>query len=603
MLRIKRFSKSCHELNEALDENILSRIWLRHVRNDLRKQALCDLHDYYDFHILHRQKIKQIRYKILDGSYQPSHPLRIGKEKGKGISRQIVVISPEDALVIEALGQYLYAFVIENQASKNAFFSRKHSNLPSVDSFDSASPYNWWELWPIFQEKICNFSKKNNYIVSTDISNYYDHVSFSSLRNSISSIGKFSEGFLDFLFFVIERFVWRPDYLPHPGKGIAQMNLEAPRVLAHAFLFSIDQYLKEETGENFVRWMDDIDFGCDNVDKAKSILRELDDLLLSKGLHLNSSKTRIMDGEEANGHFHFTENRYLSALEKNIDKKILAKKFTAREQSLLRYRYYRFISNHDRSNTEKIIKRYFTLFGKIKCNHLECECEKVLKDVPGLRESVFRYFVTLGWSPTRQRILEDYLLQSQDDDSLLRATRVLTEWIPSNSTKFCISMRTLGRALESKVTKKKKLDLVRLLCLLWLYAKFFSQNELQKFIVKHADVWRTRWWLARQFAAVFPLIDDNHKNIMMNIIHANGLTDARSVLDSYQYLSSGTRGITRKVLPYIKAFNTNGTYPFYKVLIARAFIHGTAARGIIDSFSTFINKNVRDMRSRQLMKN
>ena len=35
----------------------------------------------------------------------------------------------------------------------------------------------------------------------------------------------------------------------------------APRLLAHALLFEVDYLLKKRTQNNFVRWMDDINFG------------------------------------------------------------------------------------------------------------------------------------------------------------------------------------------------------------------------------------------------------------------------------------------------------------------------------------------------------
>jgi hypothetical protein len=67
-------------------------------------------------------------------------------------------------------------------------------------------------------------------------------------------------------------------------------------MVAHAFLFEVDQLLQDKVGTDFVRWLDDIDFGCDSVSDAQDILRALDELLLSRGLHLNFAATDVPVG-------------------------------------------------------------------------------------------------------------------------------------------------------------------------------------------------------------------------------------------------------------------------------------------------------------------
>jgi hypothetical protein len=74
------------------------------------------------------------------------------------------------------------------------------------------------------------------YIVVTDIANYFDCIPLASLRNTLASCGKFSENLLNFLFYLLEAFSWRPYYMPHSGVGLPQINFDAPRLLAHAYL-------------------------------------------------------------------------------------------------------------------------------------------------------------------------------------------------------------------------------------------------------------------------------------------------------------------------------------------------------------------------------
>jgi hypothetical protein len=72
-----------------------------------------------------------------------------------------------------------------------------------------------------------------------------------------------NEVLVDVLFRVIEEISWKPDYLPYSGRGLPTSNLEAIRLLAHSFLFEIDEVLKQRTNDSFTRWMDDIVIGVD----------------------------------------------------------------------------------------------------------------------------------------------------------------------------------------------------------------------------------------------------------------------------------------------------------------------------------------------------
>ena len=52
--------------------------------------------------------------------------------------------------------------------------------------------------------------------------------------------------FSNFLFFLLDAFTWRPYYMPASGVGLPQLNFDAPRLLAHAYLFPIDTPISKE---------------------------------------------------------------------------------------------------------------------------------------------------------------------------------------------------------------------------------------------------------------------------------------------------------------------------------------------------------------------
>lgn len=316
----------------------------KQVKEGMRRQEILDLHDYYDFHVNRETLIPIIQKQIIQGNYQPKPAYIIRREKKYGVCRHLQLPSPDDAVVLQTLVEKITPIVAAAQPSKRAFYSRSHGAQPKSEaSVDESFPYEWWELWPKFQEKIYEFSNTFDYVVVTDIANYYDNISFDRLRNVIASYGTFDEGLLDFLFYMLETFIWRPDYLPLSGLGLPQVEFDAPRLLGHAFLFEVDKYLSQSTNGNFVRWMDDIDFGVNEVAEAKKILRDLDELLLTRGLRLNMGKTKILSASEAKEYFLPDENRYLTIIDRRIKRKIEENESIEEEKSKIRKRFKSFL--------------------------------------------------------------------------------------------------------------------------------------------------------------------------------------------------------------------------------------------------------------------
>lgn len=602
MFKTQKFSDRNEELKKVLNPIRLGEIWMDWVRPGLRSQALFDLHDYYDFQLYRKDKIKKLISTIFDGTYQPARPNRIRKEKSSGISRHLVVLQPEDALILEALGQFLYPYVEKNSKSKNVFFSRKHKSNTPIEELgapeDPYMPQAWWTLWPKFQEKICGFSKTNKFVVVTDIATYYDSISMQSLRNSISSTGHFTESFLDFLFFMIDHFSWRPDYIPNTGKGLAQINLEAPRVLAHSYLFDVDSFLLRETEGNFTRWMDDIDFGVDDERKAKRILQDLDEILLSKGLHLNSSKTKILNEENADNHFYFSENKKITILGSDIAFALKTKSIYVYRLKMIKKSYYGFKTKRG-GNADKILKRYITLFSKFKCGSIDKDLSHLILGNASIRDSAFRYLQNIGWSELRQKIVEKYIEEALDDEGLLQAVRVLISWEASNTTIYRNEMRELAQKL---VTRASNDDQCCILCALWLHCKFSPPSQLSKFVFDMVPIWKTKPWLARQFVTTWPCLNEKDRNLIKNIIYINGLILARSVVDNFERIEKPDTFLTNNLWPYLCAFGSRNDYPLHKALIARAFYHGTITDIQKNKFHKGVLSSMKDIHIKLLIK-
>lgn len=601
MFKTERFRNRQNQLDLALNRDRLKSLWKGHVRSNIRDCPITDLHDHYDFHLSLDNRVVALKDSILSGVYQPRRPLRFRSEKQNGMTRHLVTPHPADALALEAIADYLEPFIRKAQPTDRAYYSRNKPQPPSVESVDDSfdSPvfgYAWWTLWPKFQERIFQFADNKEIVVVTDVATYYDTIGFAQLRNFVASLGDFSEVFLDFLFFILERFVWRPDYLPHPGRGMPQLNLDCPRLLAHAFLYEADALLAERTNKNFVRWLDDIDFGCDSKQEAQQILGALDDLLLSRGLHLNSSKTKILTHKEAYQHFQIRENRYLTILGRRIDSRLASNQHIESERRRLRRRFYNFIKKRERQGQwNKVLKRYLTLFGKCADKSLDRWLQEFMFDHPDIRSSIFRYFHQTGWTEDRETLVKKYALQAHDEDGLFSALNLLMDWSPVSAVTYTLRMRELALAFDRTSSKG-------FLASLWLLGKYGTPQQLHELLTTRVEVWKTNDWIARQVASLFPRLQHGTQLHVSNVILRFGLFDAQSVLDNFGLIGANERKVINSVEPYVVAAKSRGAYPLSKTLICIAFLTGKTPAKLRQQVRNDAIAQIRCGRSKQLLR-
>ena len=240
-MRSPRFDIRAEPLRAIFSPSNLEQIWREKVRISMREQFLNDGVENFDFHVARKLECKKLSQLILEGSYVPQRAQRILVEKGKGLCRQIVIPTIRDALVLQCLSDALYAQIRDKAPTKKSYFEPKEHRFSAL-----RSEYGSFASWLNFQRALFEFSKNRNFIVVTDIANYYDSISYVHLRNAISSITTVKECVLDMLIYVLSDLLWQPDYTPRVEVGLPQMNLDAPRLLAHCFLYELDEYLASD---------------------------------------------------------------------------------------------------------------------------------------------------------------------------------------------------------------------------------------------------------------------------------------------------------------------------------------------------------------------
>ena len=361
-LKSPRFDIRAATLKKIFTAHNLESIWKKKVRLSLRDQYVSDGIEFFDFHVSRRVQCTKLSDTILSGSYQPSPADQILVEKSKGLCRQLVIPSPEDALVLQCLSDALYAEVRRKAPTNRAFFEPREHRFSVL-----RQQYGTFASWRNFQRTLFNFTRNKEFVIVTDIANYYDSISYVHLRNAIAGIAGVDESILDMLIFVLSSLLWQPDYTPRIEVGLPQINLDAPRLLAHCFLYELDAYLASDPNREFVRFMDDIDIGVDDVPAAKRTLKEVDLVLQTKQVRLNSGKTQILTKEDALRHFRVRENARLDALQSRINHRRGSGLSLDRDRRLVELRLRRGLrrNDFDGGNGEKVLKRWLGLAGNL----------------------------------------------------------------------------------------------------------------------------------------------------------------------------------------------------------------------------------------------
>jgi Reverse transcriptase (RNA-dependent DNA polymerase) len=438
------------QLRVLFDAARLAKLWRSRVKDQMRSFEITDLHDYYDFNYAIESRADAIVDKVLAGQYRAETPLIYRTEKKLGVCRHMLIPAPSDTLVFQLLTDALYASIIQAQPSKRAYYARARHSLSLPHQHNQANSYPWFILWPKFQRDIWNFSKAHKFLVTTDIANYFDSIGLRELRHVISAIVKTKEVYLDLVFSLIEDLSWNPDYLPTSHRGLPIIEIEAPRLLAHAFLFEVDRVLKNRTKDNFVRWMDDINFGVPDRRTASVVLGEISDVLKSRGLALNLGKTEVMTAANAEHHFMFRENLMLDKTQAAARR---AKRFPSRKRlaTKLGSKLKKHIQFCNARNGDKVTKRFLTILGSLGVPVILSQAKALYVARPQLRRSVLSYLCQLPFSARVAKTFRELLDETEQYDDATRFSLIsaIVDWTVPRDRRGFDFVTSIRKRLQS----------------------------------------------------------------------------------------------------------------------------------------------------------
>lgn len=575
-MQTERFNKVRKSiLKDIFDkENIIS-VWRTIVRSQLREMEIKDLYDHYDFNYNIEERSETIRNEILNGSYKASKPLIYRIEKSFGVCRHLVCPQPSDCLVLQVLVENIASKILKRQPSLNAFYSRDKSTLSKPHE---AIEYNltWRQQWKQLQKRIYKFSEEKDLIIVTDLSNYYDNINITELKKVFTSFTSIPEVIIDLIFRIIEEISWVPDYLPYSGRGLPTINIEAIRLLAHSFLFEIDEVVMEKTDNCFTRWMDDIVIGVNNSKEGKEIISVISDMLKSRGLALNLSKTNFYNQSEFYFNFQIEQNLYIDATEKisppdvnyNTVVKELSKKFK------------KHLKSPKAKYSDKITKRYITTFGKLKSRKLLSEVSMLYLNNPSVRKNLLIYLSNIGYSVKSFVVVLEIIksIDVFDDISLFELCYLVTQWEIPNSDKSKKFIEEFEKHILNFSFKRKLPSDYH--SVLWFKAKYNHPEELLKYIDTYKNNWNQDSFLKRQVTSALSRLvnfDKSKVSALLKSYISSGTIDTVTV--ATQIISfSKIKNLDIKLTSYLFPQSYPRYYPLPKFLVLCSVLNSEEIR-------------------------
>jgi hypothetical protein len=517
----------------------------------MRNQPVPDPLEYLDFHIGIDAVCESIAAEVCSGAYIPQRPIRLLSEKSKGLCRQLAIPSAKDALVLQTLSDALWVDLRAKAPSPNSFYAPNDNRFTEMIK-GHTSEYGQLRSWLAFQQTLLGFTKTRKFIIVTDITNYYDCISYEHLRNILASLSIAKEHSLDLLIYTLSHMLWQPDYMPRVQVGLPQINLDAPRLLAHCFLFEIDDLLKRRPNVDFARYMDDIDVGVDPIAEAKKTLRDFDLSLQTRQIRLNSGKTQILSQKEAETHFRIRENSFLSRLESSINRKIERGSAITREQNFLGNAIHKGLLRHAFTNGSggKILKRCINYSRKYDATIESGDFYHLLLEWPSCRGDGLQWWQHSKRPEQNLTELCQFIARAEvvDDHALVAVADALV------SARLPGDKRTLKHIGEVSGFLDQKTDW-ELYAKVWILSKYGSSDELMRIVESCVSVWVTEEHLSRLIGGIFPrMLGSKHFGKFKALLAKSGSRWCQGVLDFHTSLST-SKAIFAAVRKFLEAEN------------------------------------------------
>jgi retron-type reverse transcriptase len=256
----------------------------KRVQQDKRDDTLPDIVNYQDYERLLKENLEKLKSQIeIPNQYQAQDPAYIEIPKKGFTLRPVAAPKIDDRILYQAIADILSPHF----HSESCVYSNKLSgDINSTRMFLLGV-----DLWLKFQDDVEKNCEKYPYVVETDITAYFEHISHRHLTNRIQDVfaGKVENEILKEIKVLLPR-LWRR-WNKRKDFGIPQVN-DASSFFANLFLDDLDKWMVRNNYV-FMRYVDDMRVFAEDEPKARQALAELITQLRERGLYIASGKTSI----------------------------------------------------------------------------------------------------------------------------------------------------------------------------------------------------------------------------------------------------------------------------------------------------------------------
>lgn len=240
---------------------------------------------YYAYEVALDQNLKDLRQRLLAGTFTPRHPERIYVPKPSGLHRPLALLGIEDQIVLQAFANFAAQRLQRKRAplqSKTIF-----SNL--LDDSGSIFFFRRWQItYAAFQRRIeKHYVGGMRWVGDFDLAAFYDTISHELLIKTICP--RATSSALDLIRSCLK--TWSSHYAASGhGHGLPQGPL-ASDYLAECFLLPIDLAMRKRRG--YTRYVDDVRLFGATADEVRAHLIELERHCRERGLIPQAGKFAI----------------------------------------------------------------------------------------------------------------------------------------------------------------------------------------------------------------------------------------------------------------------------------------------------------------------
>lgn len=290
-------------LNKYFSPECLRLAWERTLRSNGK-----DSKDFFGIEVYSAnlaKNLERLNSAILKGEFEPKRPFKYYEPKASKTHRTKSVLGVEDALIYQAIANYVATKYYQKICENNSFVfgsvlhPEVEKGLEILD--DPNADFYFFEYYiPLYNKFInsVNTEIDNTNIrfkLETDITGFFDCIPHSKLLITLHKLGVEPE-ILDLLGKCLNIYSGTKDSIT-PGVGIPQ-GPAASFFFANIYLNDLD-YLISQKGYTYYRYMDDIRIYEETEEKLTEVLVLIDNYLKGKGLSLNTKKTKTEEiGED-----------------------------------------------------------------------------------------------------------------------------------------------------------------------------------------------------------------------------------------------------------------------------------------------------------------